>query len=197
MAKCDDELVLAASELLRLGLTVDSLIFDRCKEIINKNSLTPQEQTHFHLGLAWFHYYQQQFDECWSILSEKVLRAPALNTDKLSKSLFVEEADAALLSSLLSILPEELGKLPSLDTNPAQNGVKAFHSSYTALRCYCSNAEQYGWDFYGQEWNVLRLFLVCAVNASKIYSYIASHREARFFLKEALNAAQRHVCALR
>lgn len=196
-AKCDDELVIAASELLRLGLTVDSAIFDRCKDMVEKKQPALQEQIHFHLCLAWFFYYQQKFADCWRVLDEKVLLSPALNAESSSKSILVLIAHANVLRSLLAILPEELSEIPPSDTGPIQAGLKAAQSSYAALKCYVGYAEQNGWDFYGQEWHALRLFLFSAINLARLYVYIAAPREARFFLKEALNTAQRHVCVLR
>lgn len=196
----DDEYVLACSEQLKLGLTLDNDVMIRCKEAVEKKGLILQEQINFHLSLAWSRYHQQEFVECWEILQEKVLNSAALSNEAPSKSVLLLLSQASLLRSLLTIMPEELSHIPvsSGDCGPVQAGVKAAQTAYTAHKCYLSYAQQQqGWDYHGQEWNVLRQFLVSAVNLARIYLYTAAPREARFFLKEALNASQKHVSVLR
>jgi hypothetical protein len=150
------------------------------------------------LSWAWFQYLQHNFAEAWQILDEQVLQSSSINTESPTKSILLLISQANLLRSLLAVLPEELSHIPpSDDIGPVQAGVKAGQSAYATLRGYVGYAQQYGWDYYGQEWNILGNFLVAAINISRIYLYIAAPREARFFLKEALNAAQKHVSVLR
>lgn len=198
-AKCDDELVLAASELLRLGLKIESKILVRCQELIENKAVVLQDQILFLLNKAWAQYYQHNFVESWRIIEEHVLILPAIKAESPSKSMLLLISQANLLRSLLVVVPEELSHIPpSSEIGSVQAGVKATQTAYTALKCYVSYAqEQHGWDFYGQEWNVLRHFLLSAISLSRIYLYTAAPREARFFLKEAMNAAQRHVSVLR
>ncbi|XP_057379312.1 uncharacterized protein LOC130701372 [Daphnia carinata] len=198
-AKCDDEIVLATSELLRLGLKIDSKILLRCQELIENKTVVLQDQILFLLNKAWAQYFQHNFVESWRILEEHVLKSPAIKTESPSKSILLLISQAYLLRSLLVVVPEELSHIPpSSEIGSVQAGVKATQSAYMALKCYVSYAqEQHGWDFYGQEWNALRHFLLSAISLSRIYLYTAAPREARFFLKEALSAAQRHVSVLR
>ena len=192
--------MLSASELLKLGWKVENSVLIRCKELIEKNGLVIQEQLLFHLSMAWSQYLQHNFVEAWQILDEQVLLSSTINSESPSKSILLLISQANLLRSLLAVLPEELSHIPpSEDSGPVQAGVKAAQTAYTALKCYIAYAQQQqrGWDYYGQEWNVLGNFLVCAINIARVYLYIAAPREARFFLKEALNASQRHVSVLR
>lgn len=158
-----------------------------------------QEQILFLLNKAWSHYFQHNFTESWRILIEQVLTSLAMKSESPSKSILLLISQANLLRSLLVVVPEELSHIPPpTEIGCVQAGAKATQMAYTALKCYVSHAqEQRGWDFYGQEWNVLRHFLVSAISLARVYLYTAAPREARFFLKEALTAAQRHVSVLR
>lgn len=198
-AKCDDEIVLAASELLKLGWTLKPEVLKHCHEVVEKEAVIVQDQVLFFISLAWSKYFDEKFTEAWEILSEKVMRSSVLISETPSKSALLLMADANLLRSLLAILPEDLSKIPSsADTGPIQIATKAVQTGYSALKCYVLYAQQQqGWDFYGQEWNVLRNFLETAVILARLYLYTAAPREARFYLKEALNAAQKHVSVLR
>lgn len=191
--------MLAASELLKLGWTVDQAVLQRCQELIEKKVLVTQDQILFFISIAWSKYFQHKFTESWQTLDEHVLQSSTFVSESPSKSVLLLISQANLLRSLLMILPEELSHLqPCPDVGPIQAGVKAAQTAYTALKCYVSYAQQQkGWDFYGQEWNVLRHFLVGAISVARIYLYTAAQREARFFLKEALSAAQRHASVLR
>lgn len=197
--KSDEELLLAASELLKLGWTLETRVLDRCQELVEKKTLVTQDEIHFFLSLSWSKYFQHKFTESWQILDEKVLRSPALCSETPSKSVLLLISQGNLLRSLLSVLPEELSQIsPSNEVGPVQAGVKAAQFAYTSLKCYVQHShQQNSWDFPGQEWNALRHFLFGAMNVARIYLYTASPREARFFLKEALNAAQKHVSVLR
>ena len=195
----DEEIVLAASELLKLGWTLESAVLNRCQKLIETKALVIQEEILFHLSVAWSKYFQHKFTESWQILDEQVLRSPALCSETPSKSILLLISQANLLRSFLAVLPEDLSNIPpSSDVGPVQAGVKAAQFGYTSLKCYVQYAQQQnGWDFYGQEWNALRHFLSAAVNVARVYLYTAAPREARFFLKEALSAAQKHVSVLR
>lgn len=181
---------------------MDSGVLLRYQVLVDKKTLSSQEQVHFHLSLAWSKYYQHEFGECWEILQDRVFNSTVLSSSSPSKSGMLLLSQANLLLSLLVVVPVELSQIDSsgevCETGAIQAGVKAAQNSYTAHKCYLSYAQQQsGWDFYGQEWHVLRLFLVSAVHLARLYLYTAAPREARFFLKEALNAAQKHVSVIR
>lgn len=199
LANCDEELVLAASELLKLGSTIEIGILDRCHSLIENKTLIIQDQVHFLLSTAWSKYFQHKFTESLKILDEQVFQSSAMLVESPSKSVLLLISQANFLRCLLAVTPPNLSHIPPSDEiGPIQAGVKAAQTAYTALKCYVSCAQQQpGLDFYGQEWNALRHFLVSAINVARIYLYTAAPREARFFLKEALNAAQKHVSVLR
>lgn len=70
-------------------------------------------------------------------------------------------------------------------------------SAYTGLKCYVAHAKDASWEYHGQEWYVLDVFLTCAVHTARLHVHTSAPREARWYLKEALNAAQQHVLVLR
>lgn len=197
--KCDEELILAASELLKLGWAIKPEILLYCHEVVEKETVIVHDQILFYIGLAWSNYFEEKFIDAWQILDDKVFKSPILTSETTSKSALLLTADASLLRALLIVMPGDLSKIPqATDTGPIQIATKAVQSSYSALKCYVLYAQQQnGWDFYGQEWNVLRHFLDTAIHLSRLYLYTAAPREARFYLKEALNTAQRHISVLR
>ena len=201
-ANCDEEVLLACSELLKLGRTVDSAVLLRCQSLVEKTTtLAIQDQVLFHLSYAWSKYFQHDFNGCWATLQERVLNSSILTSSSPSKSSLLLLTQAHLLMSLLAVIPSELSQIDSsgdeCETGAIQAGIKATQNSYTAYKCYLSYAQQYGWDFVGQEWHVLRQFVTSAIHLARLYLYTAAPREARFFLKEALNAAQKHVSVIR
>lgn len=196
----EEDLVLACAELLKLGHIPESGIMKRCERILEKKTLTAQEMIYFHVAQAWSKYYEQEFTESWEILNDRVLQSPAMSSETPSKSVLLLLSQANLLRSLLTIMPEDLSGIPpsSGEFGPVQTGTKAVQQSYTAHKCYLTYIQhQEGWDFYGQEWLVLRILLTSALHLSRLFVYTGAPREARFFLKEALNTAQKHVSVLR
>jgi hypothetical protein len=192
-SKSNDELVLAVSELLKLNWNVESEVIQRCKEAVDKKSTLPQDAQYFFVCLAWSKYYNKDFEECCQILETKIP-----TTGNVSKSVMLVQAEAYHLRSLLAMMPPELCPIvPSGDNGPAQMAFKSALASIGSYKAYISVTQKKGWDFYGQEWHVLCLLVTSCINLSRIYMYTALPREARFFLKEALNATQKHVAILR
>ena len=197
-AKGEDEIILAVSELLKLGWPVERGVFQRCQEDVNRKSVTPQDALYFYISLAWSKYHSEEFKKCWEILDTKVMRSSLFNPSNLSKSLMLLQAEANLIRSLLAVLPFELSPVVSSGENaPVQLASKAALGMFGSFKAYCISAQQNGWAFYGQEWHVLWLLVTGSISLSRLYMYSASPREARFFLKEALNASQKHVSILR
>ena len=196
-ANVDDEYLISVSELLKRRWIVENSVLQKCEEIIGKEVLA-QDQVLFHLSLAWAKYFQQSFQECWRILYCKVFESPLLNTDLPTKSVLILQAQAHLLHSLLLLLPPNLIQLqlhqsgtPAL--GPVSVALKATQGAFTGLKCYKTT----GWEFYGQEWYVLDVFITCAVYTARLHMYTAAPREARWFVKEALKIAQQHALVLR
>lgn len=194
----EDELIIAASELLKCGWLLEPAVLAQCREVLDKKILVTQDEILHHLGLAWAKYNQQAFAESWKILQVQVQGSALLTCDPPSKSVLVLQSQAYVLQSLLTVLPFELsGIRQSCDVGPIPAAFKAAHAGYSALKCYSANAVHNGWDFHGQEWYVLDVFLASAIHLARLYTYSAAPREARFFLKQALNASQKHVLVLR
>lgn len=194
----EDEFIVAASELLKCGWSLERSALAQCKEVLDKKILVAQDEILHHLGQAWAKYNQQAFAESWHILQVQVVGSALLTCDPPSKSVLVLQSQAYVLQSLLAIIPCELsGIRHSCDVGPIPAAFKAAHAGYSALKCYSASALHNGWDFHGQEWYVLHVFLSSAIHLARLYSYSAAPREARFFLKQALNASQKHVLVLR
>ena len=192
-AKCTDELILAVSELLKLNWNVESEVIQRCKDAVDKKSTLPQDAQYFFVCLAWSKYYQEDFKECCQILETKV---PI--SGNVSKSVMLVQAEAFYIRSLLAMVPPEMHPTVSSNENgPAQMAFKSALACIGSYKAYVSISNKKGFDFYGQEWHVLSLLVISCVNLSRTYMYSALPREARFFLKEALNATQKHVVILR
>jgi len=127
-----------------------------------------------------------------------VLTSAILTSDPPSKSILVLQSEVYVLQSLLAVAPLELsGIRHSMAAAPIQSAYKAAQVGFTAMKYYVANAAEHDWDFYGQEWYVLRVFLNSALHLARLCIYSAAPREARFFIKQALNASQKHVLVIR
>ena len=130
--------------------------------------------------------------------SSKVLASAILTSDPPSKSILVLQSEAYVLQSLLTVVPPELsGIRHSMEQAPIQAAYKAAQVGFTAMKYYVANAAEHDWEFYGQEWYVLRVFLNSALHLARLCTYSAAPREARFFIKQALNTSQKHVLVIR
>ena len=156
-------------------------------------------QVSYHLSRAWSKFNQQSFTESWDILtSTHVLESALLTNDVPSKSILLLLSQAYHLKSLLAMLSPQLSPIAvQMDQAPMQAAYRAVETGYTAMRCYVTNAVDHDWEFDGQEWHVVGVFLTGALHLARLCAYSAAPREARCFIKRALDAAQKHALVVR
>ena len=198
-AKSEEEIILAVAELLKLSWPVESGVFQRCQDYVNRKEAPQLGALNFYISLAWSKYHSEEFKKCWEILDTKVMRSSLFTPANLyNGSVILLQGEANLIRSLLAVLPFELSPVVSSGENgPVQIASKAALAIYVSFKAYCSNAQHNGWDFYGREWHVLCLLVTACISLSRLYMYSASPSKARIYLNEALNASQKHVSMLR